>query len=286
MINLELVKRNAEKLNKNGLEKTVLAKANKIYETSLEIAKSSFGDFTIGGKDLEGLESQYEDLMERHKNNKIYSEKLKQYKKEDLEELKRKKESFFKNHKSHINPETIATYISILGDDLKGLNFLDLGAGTGDYLPILSIAMKEMGANVSSVDMKEGCKELEELGINYKGIDLSYFGNDLISNYIKEKSKDFCKNQDIISARSFLGGGFSRGNYMERISNNSEEFSKYKQMVDFMVSNNGKPALFELDTVAISPIEGMGEEEFLESKFGKTLCGYKDGIKPFYLFEK
>jgi 2-polyprenyl-3-methyl-5-hydroxy-6-metoxy-1,4-benzoquinol methylase len=287
MIDLNLVRENAKKLKKDGLEKKVLARAKDLHKDSIKTASEIFSM----GKTVEEVRKEYKEHREKKKNgtsdlfyaNDVTDEEFEKILKEEEERKislsKDSKKKFLEKASYHVFPENLAAYMTLLGEDLNGVNFLDLGSGTGKYMPLLSIAMKKLGANVLAVDLKYECKKFDKLGIDYLGLDLSKFGNEFYHEFLEKDYGPLLKDKDVIAARSFLMGGFSREDYWTRLDG-EEETRTYKKMINFLKSNNGKEALYELD----NPLyQSENPKEKFEKDFGEILCGYGEKLKPFVI---
>jgi len=279
MIDINSVQKNAKNLKQIITKEDIMTQARDLFNKSWDIAFNLF-DTTEQNRIRHKESMEYLDTNPHKLKKHTLEYRRKQYLKYwdekgiDINSGPEDKKQFIAKQETHVRPETIRDYIALFGSDLKGIKVLDLGCGTGKYMPLLSIALKELGADVFAIDAKY-TPELDKMGIKYENMNLN-------ETYQFEYNPSFFKGNDIIIARSFLGGGLHAESKLARWGSNQKEFEQYKKIIQKVQDVNGKEAIYELDDSLELFFEGENGTEGLTRTFGEKIYQSPETGKTFY----
>ena len=196
---------------------------------------------------------------------------------------------------THVLPQTIAYIMTLFENSFSQMKFLDLGCGMGEgvtsYTPVLSIAMKNLGAEVYAIDFFPDRKnKFKDLGIHYSSCDLNkWLLREMRFQELKGREEEFFSNNDFVAARSFLNGGLAQS-FTSCYGNVSasygfpDEYDFYKKIISKVARSNEKSAVYELDAhihkrhidwcysdFGLLPLEER--KTLMKKDFGDSVCG-------------
>lgn len=257
-IDKEEITKRANKIEERGLDSNVLEEANRLYNISINKAENAFGKEIGTSFDETRLNT-------------------------------------------HIRPKNLAYFMEIFGNqDFSSMKSLDIGCGmpssrstpSSSYAPILSIALNELGVSTYAIDMYGDEEIMKRLGINFERTNMAF------ADLLGKNNPEFVKENDFVSARSFLGGGFYNPEGMQfgvagAKSLNEEdarEWDFYSKFIKQFRDINNQPAVYEIDTPSAVSVyafrEGRSREDYKEIghkeivSMENELIGEAFGTKP------